>query len=138
MKPACRIVIGKSVSIPPFTFLAVTSAFASSGSSSVMPPFTVEKSSDPLTPIEPSRARTEPFTVVAGPGLKAVVLTQNAGLKEFLDGSAGLTERLEADGAFQDGVWRLVKRGALTYQGGRVVYDCLAIKLQGGSASPPK
>ena len=28
MKPACRSVIGKSVSIPPFTVFAVTSAFA--------------------------------------------------------------------------------------------------------------
>ncbi|MGA2382046.1 MAG: PTS sugar transporter subunit IIA [Gemmatimonadales bacterium] len=80
----------------------------------------------------------EPFTVVAGPGLKPVVLTQNAGLGEFLDGAAGLIDRLESDGAFQDGAWRLVKRSTLAYQGGRVVYDCLAIKLQGGSASSPK
>jgi mannitol/fructose-specific phosphotransferase system IIA component (Ntr-type) len=77
----------------------------------------------------------EPFTVVAGPGLKPVVLTQNAGLGEYLEGAAGLTERLEADGAFQDGAWRLIKRSALAYQGGRVVYDCLAIRMQGGS--PP-
>ena len=80
----------------------------------------------------------EAFTVVAGPGLKPVVLTQNAGLGEFLDGTAGLTERLETDGAFQDGAWRLIKRGALAYQGGRVVYDCLAIRLHGGSPTPPK
>jgi mannitol/fructose-specific phosphotransferase system IIA component (Ntr-type) len=91
-----------------------------------------------LTAPDLSSLIVEPFTVVAGPGLKPVVLTQNAVLGEILDGTAGLTERLEADGAFQDGVWRLVRRGVLTYQGGRVVYDCLAIKLQGGSASPPK
>ena len=91
-----------------------------------------------LTAPDLSSLIVEPFTVVAGPGLKAVVLTQNAGLREFLDGTAGLSERLETDGAFQDGAWRLVKRGALSYQGGRVVYDCLAIKLQGGGAAPPR
>jgi nitrogen PTS system EIIA component len=80
----------------------------------------------------------EPFTVIAGPGLKPVVLTQNAGLGEFLDGAPALIDRLEADGAFQDGGWRLVKRSALAYQGGRVLYDCLAIKLPAPSAPPPK
>ena len=91
-----------------------------------------------LTAPDLSSLIVEPFTVVAGPGLKPVVLTQNAALGRILDGTAGLTERLEADGAFQEGVWRLVKRGVLTYQGARVVYDCLAIKLQGGSAPPPR
>jgi len=80
----------------------------------------------------------EPFTVIAGPGLKPVVLTQSAVLGEFLDATPSLIDRLESDGAFQDGVWRLVKRTALAYQGGRVLYDCLAIKLQPASASPPK
>lgn len=80
----------------------------------------------------------EPFTVIAGPGLKPVVLTQHAGLGEFLDAAPGLIDRLESDGAFQDGGWRLVKRSALAYQGGRVLYDCLAIKLQTASASPPR
>jgi len=80
----------------------------------------------------------EPFTVVAGPGMKPVVLTQNAGLREFLDGAPQLIDRLDSDGAFQDGGWRLVKRNALAYQGGRMAYDCLAIRVQGPSASPPK
>jgi len=80
----------------------------------------------------------EPVTLVAGPGLKPVVLTQRPGLGEILDGASGLLEKLEADGAFQDGAWRVVKRGVQTFQGGRVLYDCLAIGLRGGSAPPPK
>ena len=80
----------------------------------------------------------EPFTVIAGPGLRPVVLTQSAALREFLDVAPGLVDRLESDGAFQDGGWRLVKRSALAYQGGRALYDCLAIKLQTASASPPR
>ncbi|HXY20667.1 MAG TPA: PTS sugar transporter subunit IIA [Gemmatimonadales bacterium] len=80
----------------------------------------------------------EPFTVIAGPGLKPVVLTQNAGLAEFLDRAPSLIDRLESDGAFQDGGWRLMKRNALAYQGGRVLYDCLALKLQTAGPSLPK
>jgi len=80
----------------------------------------------------------EPFTVIAGPGLKPVVLTQNAGLAEFLDKAPALIDRLESDGAFQDGGWRLMKRNALAYQGGRMLYDCLAIKLPPASPPPPK
>jgi nitrogen PTS system EIIA component len=80
----------------------------------------------------------EPLTLVVGPGLKPVVLTQSAALGKVLEGAAGMIERLESDGTFQDGGWRVVKRGTLTYQGGRVVYECLAIRLQGGSSPPLK
>ncbi len=80
----------------------------------------------------------EPLTLVAGPGLKPIVLTQSASLGQVLESAAGMIERLEADGTFQDGGWRIVKRGTLSYQGGRMVYDCLAIKLAGGSAPPPR
>jgi nitrogen PTS system EIIA component len=75
----------------------------------------------------------EPVTLVVGPGLKPVVLTQRPGLGEILDGATGLVEKLESDGVFQSGVWRLMKRGTVAYQGGRVVYDCLAIRLSGGN-----
>jgi len=92
----------------------------------------------PLAAPDLSNLIVEPFSVVAGPGLKPVVLTQNPGLGQFLDAAPGLIDRLEADGAFQDGGWRLVKRSALPYQGGRVVYECLAIRVQGGSAPSPK
>jgi len=89
-----------------------------------------------LTAPDLSNLIVEPLTLVAGPGMKPVVLTQSASLGQVLEGAAGMIERLEADGTFQDGGWRVVKRGTLNYLGGRVVYDCLAIKLQ--SSPPPK
>jgi hypothetical protein len=77
----------------------------------------------------------EPLSVVVGPGLKPLVLSQAAGLAEILEGAPGLIERLESEGAFHHGGWRVVKRGSVSYQGGRVAYDCLAIRLP--PAAPP-
>jgi nitrogen PTS system EIIA component len=71
----------------------------------------------------------EPVTLIAGPGMKHLALTQNAGLTEWLDSASGLIEKIEADGVYQDGGWRLLRRGLVAYQGGRVVYDCLAIRM---------
>jgi mannitol/fructose-specific phosphotransferase system IIA component (Ntr-type) len=85
-----------------------------------------------LTAADLSNLVVEPLTLVAGPGLKPVVLTQSAALGEALESAAGLPERLDADGSFQNGQWRVIMRGTQTYQGGRVLYDCLAIKLLGG------
>jgi mannitol/fructose-specific phosphotransferase system IIA component (Ntr-type) len=77
----------------------------------------------------------EPLSVVVGPGMKPIVLTQFAGLGEIVEGTQGLTERLESEGAFHNRGWRVVKRGSVAYQGGRVLYDCLAIRLPAGN--PP-
>ncbi len=69
----------------------------------------------------------EPVTLVGGPGVKHIVLTQNAGLAQSLDAAVGLLEKIETDGVFQAGVWRVAKRGKVAYQHGRFSYDCLAI-----------
>lgn len=71
----------------------------------------------------------EPVTLVAVPGMKPVVLTNNPALLEWLDGLPGIVGKLENEGMYQNGGWRLLRRTAVTYQGGRVVYDCLAVKL---------
>jgi mannitol/fructose-specific phosphotransferase system IIA component (Ntr-type) len=91
-----------------------------------------------LTAADLSNLIVEPLTLVAVPGLKPLVLTQSAALGQALDGASGLLEKLDADGTFQNGGWRVIKRGTLSYQGGRVVYDCLALKLLGGSPPPPR
>jgi len=80
----------------------------------------------------------EPVTLVAGPGLKPVVLTQSVSLGEILDSAADLIEKIEADGVFQKGGWRIVKRGTVAYQGGRVVYDCFAIKIAARKSASTK
>jgi mannitol/fructose-specific phosphotransferase system IIA component (Ntr-type) len=71
----------------------------------------------------------ESLSVVTGPGLKPLVLSQAAGLGEVFEGAPRLVERLEAEGAFTNAGWRVVNRGSVSYQGGRVVYDCLAIRF---------
>ena len=68
-------------------------------------------------------------TLIAGVGMKHVVLTQNAALAQSLDAANDVVEKLETDGVYQSGGWRLLRRGAVTYQAGRVAYDCLAIRM---------
>jgi len=71
----------------------------------------------------------EPLTLIAVPGMKYIALTNNPGLAEWLDSTSGLIEKLEIEGVFQNGGWRVLRRSVITYQGGRVAYDCLAIRL---------
>jgi nitrogen PTS system EIIA component len=78
----------------------------------------------------------EPVTIVGGPGLKPVVLGQDRQLVDYLDSAPRLLERLAADGVFQNGGWRILKRGDITYQGNRVVYDCLAIRAASTRSTP--
>jgi nitrogen PTS system EIIA component len=80
----------------------------------------------------------EPVTLVAGPGMKHVALTQNASLAEWLDSASGLVEKIETDGVYQNGGWRVLRRGAVTYQAGRVAYDCLAIRMAPKNATQTK
>ena len=79
----------------------------------------------------------EPVTLVAGPGMKHIVLTQNAGLAEWLDVASDLIEKIETDGVYQNGGWRVLRRGSVTYQGGRVAYDCLAIRMIPNNSMQP-
>lgn len=74
----------------------------------------------------------EPVTLVAGPGLKPVVLAQNLAVVDTLEAASGLIEDLAAGGVCQAGGWRVLKRGSVTYQNDRVVYDCLAIRGTNG------
>ena len=76
----------------------------------------------------------EPVMLIAGPNMKAVVLGQNVAMVEALDAAQNLIEEISARGMYQNGGWRVVKRGAVTYHGDRVVYDCLAIRAAAGHA----
>jgi mannitol/fructose-specific phosphotransferase system IIA component (Ntr-type) len=80
----------------------------------------------------------EPVTLVGGPGLRHIVLTQDAALGKVLDSAPGLIERLESEGVYQNGGWRVIKRGTVAYQAGRVVYDCLALKIAARDLAPSK
>ena len=71
----------------------------------------------------------EPVTIVAGSGMKHIALAQNAELAQWLDSLNDLVEKMETEGVYQNGGWRVLRRSVVTYQGGRVTYDCLAIRM---------
>lgn len=83
--------------------------------------------------LEISNLIIEAVTVVAGPDVKPVVLVQNPALAEYLENAPELVDKLEREGLFQNGGWRVIKRSTVVYQKGRVVYECLALKISGGS-----
>ena len=86
-------------------------------------------SSETLAFRDLSNLIVEPVTIVAGPGMKPVVLTQNPSLMKWLDSADGLTEKIDVEGSYQNGGWRVLRRGTVNYQGDRVSYDCIAVKL---------
>ena len=79
-----------------------------------------------------SKLVIEPVILVTAPGLKPVVLTQNAELVGSLDKASGLAEAMASSGIFVNGEWRIVKRSMTVYRGDRITYDCLAIRPSGG------
>jgi mannitol/fructose-specific phosphotransferase system IIA component (Ntr-type) len=78
----------------------------------------------------------EPVMIISGLGTKPLALTQSNELLTWIDSTTGLAERLDSDGSYQNGLWRIIKRSSAAYQGGRTAYDCLALKS--GKASPQK
>jgi len=73
----------------------------------------------------------EPVTLVAGRDTKPVILAQNPDLVEWLDSASDLINKIETEGIYQGGGWRVLRRATFTYQRGRVTYDCIAVKLIG-------
>ncbi|SOB57454.1 PTS system, IIA component [Pseudodesulfovibrio profundus] len=72
----------------------------------------------------------EPVTLVAAAGSALhIALTQNGELAERLDSASDVIEKMAAVGVYQTGDWRLLRRATVNYPGGRVTYDCLAIKI---------
>ena len=66
--------------------------------------------------------------LVEGEG-KLAVLCQNAELATGLEKEASLADALKVRGQFDSVGYRLVFRGATTYEQGRTLYDYLAVKL---------
>lgn len=73
----------------------------------------------------------EPITIVFSPNFKPIALGQNKELIDVLDSSQNLAEAINNNNKFFDySGWRVLKRNSSNYQSGRVVYDCLAIKIK--------
>ncbi len=71
----------------------------------------------------------EPVTLVVGRNTSPVVLTQNPDLFECLDSEKDWVGKIETEGVWQSGGWRVLRRSAVNYQGGKIAYDCLAVRL---------
>lgn len=71
----------------------------------------------------------EPVTIIAGPRIRHIVLTQNPILMEQLESATNIIEKIETEGIYQVAGWRILRRGAINYQGGLVMYECLAIRI---------
>lgn len=78
----------------------------------------------------------EPVLLIAGAGMKPVVLSQNVALAQWLDAEAEVLPKLESDGVYQNAGWRVIRRSAVHYQGGKVAYDCLAIRMRAPAPVP--
>jgi len=72
----------------------------------------------------------EAVTIIAGPKMKHIILTQNPDLADMLNRASGdLIEKMEADGFYQAGGWRILRRSSTAYQGGMAALECLAVRL---------
>jgi mannitol/fructose-specific phosphotransferase system IIA component (Ntr-type) len=78
----------------------------------------------------------QPLMIVAGPGLKPVVLTLHREVADCLERAVGVVESLASKGSYETSGWRIIARGTIHYQADRVVYDCLAIRTGAGEAKP--
>jgi len=82
----------------------------------------------PAVVLEMENIVIEPLMIVAGPGIKTVVLTQNRELAELTKDDNTLGAALIDKNWHELKGWRIVRRGSTNYQEGRVVYDCFAIQ----------
>lgn len=93
---------------------------------------------EPLVFGDLSNLIVEPVTIVAGRNVKPVVLTQNPDLLEWLGSVDDFVERIDAENVYQNGGWRIMRRSSVTYQGGWVTYECIAVKLISNHATQRK
>lgn len=78
----------------------------------------------------------EPLTIISVPSFKPIVLTQNQSLSEVVESSPQVLERLDKEGIYQSGGWRIIRRSSSNFIGGKTTYDCIAIRLAKQQFSP--
>jgi PTS system nitrogen regulatory IIA component len=69
----------------------------------------------------------EPLTIIVRPDSKPVILTQNRELLDVAQSDPGLAGAITEVGRHELRGWRIFRRSTAHYQGGQVMYDCLAI-----------
>lgn len=70
----------------------------------------------------------ESMTLIAGPGMKPLILTQNRELLQALEANQTVANAIAMHDRYDSGPWRFLRRSATHYQGDRIMYDFLAIR----------
>jgi nitrogen PTS system EIIA component len=80
-----------------------------------------------------------PVSILVSPGARSVVLSQDPDVVSKLESGAEIDAMTLAKQApFDHGGYTVLFRGVTNYQSKRLLYDCLAIKLNGAVADKPK
>ncbi len=79
-----------------------------------------------------------PVSILIVPGSKPVVLSQDPESITRLETVADLEAGLAKQTPFDAGGYKIVMRGVTAYQSHRLMYDCLAIKMNGVATNGPK
>ena len=82
----------------------------------------------PISGVKLAGLTVQSLTVVAGPSIKPVVLSQHQDLTTLLEAVPDLAGLLSRQGFLDVAGWRVLSRGATSYPAERVVFDCLAVK----------
>jgi mannitol/fructose-specific phosphotransferase system IIA component (Ntr-type) len=78
------------------------------------------------------------LSIIVTPGARPVILSQDAEVVAKLEAAPDLdANALAKQAEFDHGGYKILFRGQTGYQSKRVMYDCLAIKLNGSSSTIP-
>jgi nitrogen PTS system EIIA component len=72
-----------------------------------------------------------PVTILVNPGARSVVLSQDPETVTRLEGAGEMDAALAKQAPFEHGGYKVLFRSVSAYQNKRLLYDCLAIKLNG-------
>jgi mannitol/fructose-specific phosphotransferase system IIA component (Ntr-type) len=76
-----------------------------------------------------------PVTILVNPGARLVVLSQDPEAVNNLEGAGDISALLAKQTPFDLGGYKLLVRSVASYQSKRLLYDCLAIKMNGAAAA---
>jgi nitrogen PTS system EIIA component len=79
-----------------------------------------------------------PVTILVNPGARNVVLSQDPETVTRLEAAGDMDAALAKQAPFEHGGYKLLFRSVSAYQSKRLLYDCLAIKLNGAGTEKPK
>jgi PTS system nitrogen regulatory IIA component len=75
-----------------------------------------------------------PVSILVMPGARPVVLSQDLEVIAKLESSGEMESALAKQAPFDQGGYKVIFRGVMNYQNKRLMYDCLAVKLNGAPA----